>query len=291
MKMDLVLDAADRFVLTPYVYPSSWAEDSILRQSLSLYLLLLVGGVITYLGTAMLSYIFLFEHELKKHPLYLKNQVKLEISYALRSIPGMILLTVPIMLLEVRGYSKLYVGVDGAKGWMMLAASIAAFLMFTDCLIYWIHWGLHSRILYKTLHKGHHKWKVPTPFASHAFHPVDGWLQSLPYHLYPFLFPLHKVLYLALFVFVNLWTVSIHDANYNVPDLLKPVVNGSAHHTDHHLYYMYNYGQFFTLWDRIGGSFRVPSAFQGKSPLTAMNNDTAELEKQIRATKEKEKEE
>lgn len=44
------------------------------------------------------------------------------------------------------------------------------------------------------LHKQHHIFKIPTPFASHAFHPLDGFLQSLPYHLYPFIFPLNKVL-------------------------------------------------------------------------------------------------
>lgn len=44
------------------------------------------------------------------------------------------------------------------------------------------------------LHKQHHTFKIPTPFASHAFHPLDGFLQSLPYHVYPFIFPLHKVL-------------------------------------------------------------------------------------------------
>ena len=26
-------------------------------------------------------------------------------------------------------------------------------------------------------------------------------------------------------------------------------------------YYNYNYGQFFTLWDHIGGSFRTPRVF------------------------------
>ena len=78
---------------------------------------------------------------------------------------------------------------------------------------------------------------------------------------------MHKFTYLILYVFVNIWTVSIHDANYNVPDLLKPIINGSAHHTDHHLLYNYNYGQYFTLWDRIGGSFRTPTAWEGKGPL------------------------
>ena len=133
--------------------------------------------------------------------------------------------------------------------------------------IYWIHRGLHHKKVYKYIHKAHHIWKVPTPFASHAFHPVDGFLQSCPYHIYPFLFPLHKFTYLGLFVFVNFWTVSIHDGYYRVPDTFKPIVNGSAHHTDHHLFYNFNYGQFFTLWDRIGKTFRNPSAFEGNGPM------------------------
>jgi len=28
----------------------------------------------------------------------------------------------------------------------------------------------------------------------------------------------------------------------------------------HHLYFNYNYGQFTTLWDRLGGSYRKPNA-------------------------------
>ena len=28
----------------------------------------------------------------------------------------------------------------------------------------------------------------------------------------------------------------------------------------HHLYFNYNYGQFTTLWDRMGGSYRPPNA-------------------------------
>jgi sterol desaturase/sphingolipid hydroxylase (fatty acid hydroxylase superfamily) len=53
---------------------------------------------------------------------------------------------------------------------------------------------------------------VPTPFASHAFHPLDGYLQSVPYHLFIFLFPLHRWLYLGLFVFVNFWSILVRSA-------------------------------------------------------------------------------
>jgi len=264
--MDLVLDACDYFVLTPYVYPASFEPTDWRRQLLSLYLITTIGGYVMYFTFATFSYLFIFDRSLMQHPKYIKNQIKLEIQYTSKIVPFMAIPTVALFLLEVRGYCKLYDGVEGAYGWLFILFSTFTFLMFTDCLIYWIHRALHSKLLYKRLHKPHHRWLVPTPFASHAFHPIDGFLQSLPYHLYPLLFPLNKLLYLTLFVFVNVWTVSIHDGDYRVPNLLKPFVNGSAHHTDHHLFYNYNYGQFFTLWDRIGGSFKNPSAFEGEGP-------------------------
>lgn len=270
--MDLLIDLCDQAVLTPYVYPTSWPEDYLLRQALTLFVIFTLGGWMMYLSSATLSFFVLFDHRLMKHPQFLQNQVRLELVYAVKSIPFMSLLTVPIMLLEVRGYSKLYMGLSSGKDWAFVGLSVVAFLMFTDCLIYWIHRGLHHRLLYKYIHKDHHRWKVPSPFASHAFHPVDGWAQALPYHIFPFLFPLHKVAYLLLFLFVNMWTVSIHDGDYRVPEPLKPVINGSAHHTDHHLYYNYNYGQFFTIWDRIGGSFKFPSAFEGQTLLSALTS-------------------
>lgn len=262
--MDLVLDVCDYYFLTPHVYPTSWSENSIYRQFLSLYVIVTIGGWLLYMSFAAISYFFLFDHRLKSHTLFLPNQIRREIVYSSKAIPWMTLFTTPIFLLEVRGYGRLYEGVSGVSGWLFIAASVVFFLMFTDGLIYWIHRWLHHRLIYKYIHKGHHTWKIPTPFASHAFHPVDGFLQSVPYHIYPIIFPLHKVLFLTLFVFVNLWTISIHDGDYRVPGILQPIINGAAHHTDHHLYYNYNYGQYFTLWDRIGGSFKAPSAFEGK---------------------------
>lgn len=285
--MDLVLSALDYNFLTPYVYPQSWPEDNVFRQMLTLYVVTTVGGWLLYIMTASMSYVFLFDKRYKLHPNFLPEQEQLEIAYSTWSIPFMALATTPLFLLEVRGYSKLYMEEEArdnlesvlnatkagnnfqflTQGWIPMLLSVAFFLMFTDCFIYWIHRGLHHRLLYKHIHKPHHKWKVPTPYASHAFHPIDGFLQSLPYHIYPFLFPLHKITYLALFVFVNVWTVSIHDGNYRVPALLQPLINGSAHHTDHHLLYKYNYGQFFTLWDRMGGSFHFPSQLTGEDTL------------------------
>ena len=117
---------------------------------------------------------------------------------------------------------------------------------------------------------------VPTPFASHAFHPVDGYAQSIPYHLFIFLFPLHRKLYLALFVFVNFWTIMIHDGEYMAN---SPVINGAACHTMHHLYFNYNYGQYTTFWDRLGKSYRKPDAdlFEKEKKMGEAVNQRARL--------------
>jgi len=156
----------------------------------------------------------------------------------------------------VRGYSKMYDASAAGPGLWYDILQFPFFILFTDLFIYWIHRGLHHPLVYKNLHKPHHKWIMPTPYASHAFHPVDGFSQSIPYHVFPFLFPLQKFAYVFLFVFINVWTVLIHDGEY-VAD--SPIINGAACHTMHHLYFNYNYGQFTTLWDRLGGSYRKPN--------------------------------
>lgn len=275
--MDLVLNAADYYFFTPYIYPATWPEDDFFRQTISLLIITNLGAYILYFFFATLNYYFVFDHSLMKHPQFLKNQVYREIVFTVQALPWISIPTVSLFMLELRGYSKLYDDIgEFPSGWFQLIVSILSFLFFTDMLIYWIHRGLHHRLVYKRIHKPHHIWKIPTPFASHAFHPVDGFLQSLPYHIYPFIFPLHKMVYLGLYILVNIWTISIHDGDFRVPQILQPFINGSAHHTDHHMFFDYNYGQYFTLWDRIGGSFKNPSSFEGKGPLNYVKKMTEE---------------
>ena len=195
-------------VLSPYFA----LRTSTIRQCFVLWLIGVFGGALLYFSIATLSYLFIFDHNLKKHPKYLSNQISKEIMMTLANLPFISIMTVPWWFAELRGYSKLYNNVnDHQGGWYFMALSVFTFLAFTDMLIYFIHRAEHHPSVYWWLHKPHHLWKIPTPFASHAFHPLDGYLQSLPYHIYVFLFPLHSGLYLGLFVFVNLWTISIHD--------------------------------------------------------------------------------
>jgi Delta7-sterol 5-desaturase len=91
---------------------SAWPRDYIPRQLVSLSVITLIGIFFVYFISAGLSYFFIFNHDLMKHPRFLKHQVKLEIQCSLRAFPGMTLLTLPWFEAEVRGYSMLYDNVD-----------------------------------------------------------------------------------------------------------------------------------------------------------------------------------
>ena len=231
---------------------SAWPRDYIPRQLISLCVITLVGIHVLYFLFAWLSYKFIFNHEIMKHPRFLKNQVKLEIQASLRAFPGMMLLTLPWFQAEVMGYSKVYDGLN-TYGYFYLFASVPlcvfpspfhipqtdlflSYLLFTDFCIYWVHRWLHHPMFYKYIHKPHHKWistflylfplsyaykvalLVPTPFASHAFHPLDGYMQSIPYHLFIFIFPIHRLVYLVLFVLVNMWSVFVNTFSLDTLD-------------------------------------------------------------------------
>ncbi len=134
----------------------------------------------------------------------------------------------PFMVAEWRGYGKLYYYPSEFYGVWGMLLSVAAFIVWTDFAIYWIHRWLHTfPTLYKYIHKEHHVWVIPTPWAAIAFHPLDGWAQEIPYLLFPFFFPLQKHLYLALYIFILSWTCSIHD-RINLTE--HPFINTAAHH-------------------------------------------------------------
>ncbi|QIW98434.1 hypothetical protein AMS68_003952 [Peltaster fructicola] len=257
---------ASQFVSFPpsqYAYQSSMDRDNIWRQAISLYFLTWFSATAIYFLCATLSYVFVFDKTTFNHPKYLKNQIRMEIRQTLESIPIMTIFTVPFFVAEVRGHGFMYDTIStapfnhflfnifgSAYNWIQFPF----FLMFTDFFIYWIHRGLHHPLVYKRLHKPHHKWIMPTPYASHAFHPLDGYSQ-----------------------------IMIHDGEYVAN---SPVINGAACHTMHHLYFNYNYGQFTTLWDRIGGSYRQPNEelFKKESKMAAAewNRQVVEMEKMVK---------
>jgi lathosterol oxidase len=117
------LSTSANFTSIAYLQQSAWPRDYIPRQIISLSVITLLGIHLLYFLFAWLSYKFIFNHEMMRHPRFLENQVKQEIQCSLRAFPVMTLLTLPWFQAEVMGYSRLYDNVE-EYGWTYFVLSV-----------------------------------------------------------------------------------------------------------------------------------------------------------------------
>ena len=152
--MDVIRDSVNDWVES--VSPGTFlgmGYDHPLRVFLVLYVILYIGGFLSYFGITGINYLVIY----KLFPKQLlrpedapiePGQIAHEISISLKSMPWMVMLTAPVYWLQWCGYSRVYTNVDD-YGWPYLFLSVPLFLMFTDFGVYWIHRGLHWGPFYK----------------------------------------------------------------------------------------------------------------------------------------------
>lgn len=228
--------------------------------TLGLLLFFVGSGILLYTLLSGASYLYFFVLRRERyHPEFRPDREKItrSLKWAAYSLIGNSVLMLPLQLLVIGGHSRLYYQVRD-HGLLYLGLSIVLLLVVTETVIYWIHRWLHDvPWLFRHLHVHHHKFHVPTPWASVAFHPLDSFAQALPYHLCVFFFPVHELVYLVSVGLVTSWAVSIHD---HVAFVSPRFVNNSGCHSAHHWFNRFNYGQYFTFWDRLCGTYKHPNA-------------------------------
>ncbi|KAL6062723.1 Fatty acid hydroxylase domain-containing protein [Balamuthia mandrillaris] len=247
-------EIVDKHLLGEGAPPEWFQKGGYLRDFVVLFWIQIVGAYLLYFFFTTTSYyIFFVWFKDTFNPTYKYNgkEIRNEIVTSCKAVPWLAIMTAPLWMIDEKLTYKNVA--DYGVGYLLF--SVVWFLVFTDFLIYWFHRWLHYPPLYRVLHATHHSFVSITPFASHAFHPVDGYIQALPYHLFVLFFPMHNITQFCLFIFVNFWTISIHD---RVRMERGGVINGAAHHTLHHRYFKCNYGQYFTLWDRVGNTYLEP---------------------------------
>ncbi len=155
---------------------------------------------------------------------------------------------------------------------LALAAQTVAALLVMDAWLYWKHRLLHTRLLFG-FHRDHHVYRDPTAFAGFAVGPVESLLTFWPIlllcipkatHWAPLYFAL-----VAAFVLLNFYLHCGVTLRWVEATLPRAFVNTSAFHNRHHANAEVNFGEAFTLWDRLCGTGASASLDRRPAAATA----------------------
>ena len=136
-----------------------------------------------------------------------------------------------------------------------LLIEFIAIVVIHDAYFYWAHRAMHTPRWFRRFHRLHHKSRTPTPWAAYAFAPPEAVVEAGILPLAGLFLPLHE---LTVFLFVTHMIVRNVVGHAGVElfpswwlraPLLRAITT-TTHHDMHHSHGGYNFGLYFTWWDR-----------------------------------------
>lgn len=179
-----------------------------------------------------------------------KSQIKTEISYSLLSSFIFAISGVILGILWQKGYTKFYLNFD-QFGYFYLPLSLVLWSLVHEAYFYITHRLMHIPRFYKTTHQIHHLSVNTSPWASFSFHPWEAIIQALILPILAMTIPMHPVIFIAYLTIMTLSAVINHLGFEVLPHFLRGFFISGSHHGNHHKYFNYNFGLWFTFMDRI----------------------------------------
>jgi lathosterol oxidase len=133
-------------------------------------------------------------------------------------------------------------------------------------LLYGAHRLLHRKILFRYIHRVHHRWTSPTAFTAPAMHPLEFALYQSIMLAPLFFLPIHVVGLVTVLVYQN--TIAFLDHSGVALGSVLPWQPPPRFHDDHHVHFHVNYGQTLGLWDRVFGTWRRADGTYGEQVFT-----------------------
>jgi len=122
-------------------------------------------------------------------------------------------------------------------------------LFLSDTSFYWLHRLLHTKLLYKHVHKVHHRHKSAIAWSSFYFHPLELVLTWFFVFLLPILFV--RLHYVTLMAYITTLLLSLVKSHCGI-DIYG--LYTSKFHDLHHLKFNGNYGSDLGFWDKVVGT-------------------------------------
>jgi Delta7-sterol 5-desaturase len=151
------------------------------------------------------------------------------------------------------GWSALYFN-PLEHGVLWLFGSAIATYFAIDAGLYYSHRFLHRRLLFRHVHRWHHRYTAPVVFTTTAVHPVEFLFFQFFVLLPALLIPVHWAVYILVVGYTYLIGMIDH-CGIEVKWPL-PLHSGNRFHDDHHVYFHCNYGHHTQLFDRLHATVR-----------------------------------
>ena len=142
--------------------------------------------------------------------------------------------------------------------WVFTWQLVLIFLI-DDLYFYFYHSALHTKFLYKHIHKTHHRSTMPIPMEYIFTHPLEWFFGAIG--------PFIGLVVIASFSEINIYAFWVMSALRNLHELdihsgiksskitsLIPFYGTTEHHDLHHSKNRGNYASTFTLWDKVFGT-------------------------------------
>ena len=149
-------------------------------------------------------------------------------------------------LMIVGTQNKLYCRVTD-YGWAYYLVCYVWFFLWVEIYAYTVHRLHHTPIIYKLLHKQHHRYVSPTPFAAYAMNPVEFLIFVVGPLSIIYVVPIHVVPFLLNLIYIGFHAIVDHSGIDYASDF--PFQASVRFHDDHHRYFHANYGQSSVLLD------------------------------------------
>jgi Delta7-sterol 5-desaturase len=138
---------------------------------------------------------------------------------------------------------------------LWLPLSLFIIMLLHETYYYWLHRWMHHPKIFKLVHKVHHDSNITSPWTAFSFHPLEGLLQALFLPVVLMIIPVHLyvlVIQLTIMTFssvINHLDIEIYPKNFHRHFFGRWLI-GATHHSLHHKQFKYNYGLYFTFWDK-----------------------------------------
>lgn len=147
----------------------------------------------------------------------------------------------------------------GEHGWAYFAFTVVLFIVGQDAYFYWTHRAMHHPLLFRHVHRAHHRSHNPSPFAAYAFSPAEAVVHAAYVPMVLLVVPAHVIAVFVFLSFMILRNVLGHLGIQLFPrGFTKSRVwrwsTTTTHHALHHRRVDSNYGLYFTFWDRLMGT-------------------------------------